>query len=150
MTTISKKESLLPTWTDELFDSGKLFNSKFFDDALPLWNKAGRIPSVNIAESDAEYSVELAAPGLNKSDFKVEVKNGAVVISSEKKEEKKEEKKNYTRREYSYSSFSRSFALPENCKEDKIEAKYENGVLHVSIPKNEKSAQQISKEIKVS
>ena len=92
----------------------------------------------------------MAAPGLERKDFKVEVENGMLCISSEKEEESKEEKKNYTRREYSYNSFSRSFTLPDNSLPDKINAKYENGVLHITLPKKEVTVQKLAKEIKVS
>jgi HSP20 family protein len=94
--------------------------------------------------------LELAAPGMDKKDFKVNVENGTLTISAEKKEESKEEKKNYTRREYSYSSFSRSFRLPENCTAEKIDAKYDNGILRVTLPKKQMTLSQPAKEIKVS
>ncbi|MBK9637098.1 MAG: Hsp20/alpha crystallin family protein [Bacteroidetes bacterium] len=150
MTTLLKSESLLPTWTKDLFDTGKLFGSRLLDFNGGGLEFASRVPSVNINETDKEFKIEMAAPGLDRKDFKVEVENGVLCISSEKEEESNEEKKNYTRKEYSYSSFSRSFTLPENSLPDKINAKYENGVLNITLPKKEISVSKPAKEIKVS
>jgi HSP20 family protein len=108
-----------------------------------------RVPSVNITENDKDFKIELAAPGLERKDFKVEVENGMLCISSEKEEESKEEKKNYTRKEYSYKGFSRSFTLPDNCMPEKILAKYDNGVLNITLPKKEVTVSKPAKEIKV-
>ena len=136
--TLSRK-SLLPSWTSDLFDSGKFFGPRFldFDGDLPSLEFANRVPSVNVTENEKEFKLEMAAPGLERKDFKVEVENGVLSISSTKEQEKKEEKKNYARREYSYSSFSRSFTLPDNCHPEQINAKYENGILNVTLPKKE-------------
>lgn len=148
MTTLLKRESLLPTWTSDLFETGKFFGTRLFDgDGFDF---AKRVPSVNITENAKEFKIEMAAPGLERKDFKVEVENGVLCISSEKEEESKEEKKNYTRREYSYNSFSRSFTLPDNSLPDKINAKYENGVLNITLPKKEVTVSKPAKEIKVS
>lgn len=93
------------------------------------------IPAVNVSETDKSYEIELAAPGLKKEDFHVKVENGILTISSEKKSEKETKEKNYTRKEFNYSSFSRSFTLPENVKDDSIKATYDNGVLRLSVVK---------------
>jgi HSP20 family protein len=114
------------------------------------FNLAKRVPSVNITENDKEFRIEMAAPGLDKKDFKVEVENGLLCISSEKEEETTEEKKNYTRREYSFNSFSRSFTLPENSLPEKINASYQNGILSIVLPKKEVSVLKTAKEIQVS
>lgn len=95
------------------------------------------IPSANVKESVNDYIVELAAPGLERKDFKVEVNDHNLIISSEKKEERKEEKEGYSRKEFSFSSFNRSFALPDNVKESDIDAKYKDGILKIIIPKKE-------------
>ena len=109
------------------------------------------VPEVNVREKQDEYVIELAAPGLNKKDFNVNVQNNVLVISSEKedKDEKKDENDNFLRREFSYSSFQRSFSLPEGVKPDDINAKHENGVLYVSIPKKDELKQQPSKQIEI-
>lgn len=99
------------------------------------------LPAVNIAEDKDCFLVEMAAPGLQKSDFNIEVNNNLMTISCEKKEvnEDKENGETYTRREFSYQSFTRSFTLPESVDCDKISANYEKGILHVSIPKKEEA-----------
>ena len=109
------------------------------------------VPEVNVREKQDEYVIELAAPGLNKKDFNVNVQNNVLVISSEKedKDEKKDENDNFLRREFSYSSFQRSFSLPEGVNADDINAKHENGVLYVSIPKKDELKQQPSKQIEI-
>jgi HSP20 family protein len=93
------------------------------------------IPAVNVSETDKSYDIELAAPGLKKEDFHIKVENGVLTISSEKKTEKETKEKNYTRKEFNYSSFSRSFTLPENVKEDGIKASYDNGLLKLNVVK---------------
>ncbi len=98
------------------------------------------MPAVNIMENDNEFQVEVAAPGMKKDDFKIELDNNVLVISSERehKEEEKDEKGNYCRREFRYASFRRSFTLPEGkVNVDKINAKYTDGVLQIHLPKRE-------------
>lgn len=119
----------------------------FFDDFISRdifgWNEknfatiGSTFPSVNLKETDKEFKIELAAPGLKKDDFKVELYNGMLTISSEKKEEKENKDKdgNFLRREFSYESFTRSFSMPENIKEDSVDAVYSDGILHISIGK---------------
>lgn len=108
------------------------------------------VPSANVTETPKEYLVELAVPGLERKDFKVEIDNHILMASSEKKEEKKVEKEGYTKREFSYNSFSRSFALPDNVKEGNIDAKYLDGILRISIPKKEVTVTKPTREISVS
>lgn len=92
-------------------------------------------PAINILETEKEFKMELAAPGLEKSDFKLQVENNFLTISVEKKDEKNVEQENYRRREFSYQSFKRSFELPQNVASDSISAKYDNGILNIFIPK---------------
>lgn len=98
------------------------------------------IPAVNIKESSENFVVEVAAPGMNKKDFSIQVNGSLLTIRSEKKSEKEEPiKSTYTTREFSYQSFERTFNLPKDIVDfDKIEAKYEDGVLNLTIPKKEK------------
>jgi HSP20 family protein len=119
-----------------------MFDDNFFS------TRTGNTPAANIAETDKEYSIELAVPSYRKDDFKVKVDKDMLTISAETKSETSENQKEYTRKEYNYSSFARSFRLPDNVKDDAISAKYDNGILHLNIPK---SNIQISatKEIKV-
>ena len=138
-----------PTLTNELFDTGFFPRLWDFNDFVGAdW--ATNVPSVNVAENGDNFRIELAAPGLEKKDFKISVENGMLTISAEKKEEKREEKENYTRREFAYNTFTRSFRLPENCLPDKIDAKYEKGVLLLMLPKKDATMPKPMKEIKVS
>ncbi len=94
-------------------------------------------PSVNVLEEDHAYKLEVAAPGLAKEDFSVELKEGQLILSAEKTVEKEDKTDNYTRREFNFNSFKRVFRLPEGIAEEGVEAKYENGVLHILLPKKE-------------
>jgi HSP20 family protein len=107
------------------------------------------MPAVNVEEDEKEYRIEVAAPGLEKEDLKVSVNDGVLTISSEKEIEKEDKKDSYIRREFGYTSFCRSFTLPEEVNSDKIIAKHKNGVLHISIPKAEVKVKPV-KEIKIS
>jgi HSP20 family protein len=108
------------------------------------------LPSVNIKESTDEFEVELAAPGFVKNDFNIELNNDLLTISSEKKvENETNEGQQFARREFSYQSFSRSFTLPNTADGDKIKARYENGILRVSIPKKEEAKPRPAKQIAI-
>ncbi len=136
MTLIRRSENL-PMWSN-------LFND-FFNHDWNDWSHRNfsltntTLPSVNIKESESDFIVEMAAPGMEKGDFKVEVNQGVLTISSEKSNETKDEQGKYTRQEFSYQSFCRSFSLPNTVDSDKIGAKYESGILYVSIPKKEEA-----------
>jgi len=123
------------------------FNNDLFD--LPaMASRGATVPAVNINETDKEFELELAAPGLKKSDFKVNIDRNVLTVSTEKKEEKEEKGKNFTRKEFSYNSFSRSFTLPESVNQDKIDAQYTDGVLKLVLPKKDEVIPK-SKEIKI-
>lgn len=136
------------------------FQGKFFDDVFgrELFNWENKnfsttsttLPSVNIKETSDNYEVEVAAPGLEKNDFKVTLDGSLLTISSEKENQQISEQENFTRREFSYQSFQRSFELPKNVvDEDKISARYENGLLHLSIPKKEEAKQKPPRMIEI-
>jgi len=108
---------------------------------------SGDVPSVNIIENEKDFVLELAAPGKTKKDFKISLENQLLTISSEAKEEKEEEKKNYTRREFVFSSFSRSFTLPKNILHDQVAADYKDGILRITLPKKEEA--KLSREIAI-
>jgi HSP20 family protein len=144
--------------------NGNLFNSLpgLFDDFLTKdlidWSNSNfsmtgtTVPSVNVKETAESFEVEMAAPGMKKEDFKVELNNNVLTISSEQKQEN-EDKSNerYTRKEFSYQSFQRSFQLSREAVDaDNIQAKYENGVLHLLIPKREEVKQKPSRLINIS
>ena len=117
----------------------------FFKDGF--WNKDW-MPAVNVSETEKSYEIEVAAPGMKRDDFKVKVEKGVINISAEKKEEKEEKKRNFTRQEYNYNSFTRSFTLPDDVKEDDIKAHYEDGVLKLSVARKAISTSK-AKEIAV-
>jgi HSP20 family protein len=123
----------------------------FDDDFLPmLSNRASSMPSVNIREDEKNYILDLAIPGINKNDLKIDINEDVLTISSENKVEKEENKDGYKRKEFSYSSFCRSFYVPENVNRDKIEANYKDGVLSVSLPKQEVEKNKITRQIEIS
>jgi len=131
---------------------------RFFDGDLMDWNSSNfageqsTLPAVNVKENDNEFLIEVAAPGLKKEDFKLHLDNGRLTISSERKDEKVEkEGEKVTRKEFSYQSFQRSFNVAENIiNADKIAAKYNNGILHVTLPKREEAKPRPAKQINIS
>lgn len=149
---LNRTGNLLPAVVSDFFDGDDLLAPEFFDFDLdlPRWGLKKQAPSVNITENPKDFVVELAAPGLEKKDFKVEADKDLLTISAEKKTEEKKETKNYSRREFSYNSFSRSFNMPDNTLPDKITAEYQNGVLKLTLPKKEVTVVAPKKEIKVS
>ncbi len=133
------------------------FFERFFNNDLTDWNLTNfsgtntSLPAVNVKETNDEFVIELAAPGMDKKDFKISFRNNVITISSEKEEKKEEKKDNYTRREFSYQSFQRAFTVPENAiLSDKIEATYNNGILEIKLPKREEVKPQPEREIKIS
>ncbi len=129
---------------------------RFFNNELDSWNRTNfsntntTLPSVNIKEDTDAFFVEVAAPGFEKSDFKIQLNNDLLTISSEKqiKDEIKDDEK-ISKREFSYQSFTRSFTLPELVEDEKISAKYENGILSITIPKKEEAKPKPIKQIKI-
>lgn len=113
-------------------------------------NRESNLPAVNISEDEKSYSLEIVAPGFKKEDFRLKVEDDILTISAETRSERKEENgREYTRREYSYSSFTRSFNLPDNVKDDKITAVYQEGILRLELPKS-KGQVKASKDIPIS
>ncbi|MBB5644865.1 Hsp20/alpha crystallin family protein [Pedobacter cryoconitis] len=135
------KKNGLMTGFDGVFDS--IFNDTFFSDRM-----TARVPAVNISESKDHYHVELAAPGLKKEDFKLSLERNVLSISVERSSENGAQERNYNKREFSYSSFVRSFTLPDAANENGIEAKYMDGVLCIDIAKREEAKIQ-SRQIEI-
>ena len=106
-------------------------------------------PAVNVIEEDKGFRIEVAVPGLSRDDFNIEVDNDVLTISSVEKEKKEDKKHNYTRREFSYRSFKRSFQLPETIDQDQIQASHEAGVLSLNLPKKDEVVQKAPKQIEV-
>ena len=127
------------------------FNNDLFNWENNFINSGNTVPAVNIKEKPDSFSVEMAAPGMDKKDFKIEIDGSALTISSEKQHESEEkEGENFNRKEFSYQSFYRTFHLPkEVVNADKIVAKYENGILRLEIPKKEEAKQKPARLINV-
>ncbi|WP_083678223.1 Hsp20/alpha crystallin family protein [Lacinutrix venerupis] len=134
----------LSNWLDDIFnrDLPSVFTSNF--------NTGITLPKVNIKETADAFIVEMAVPGLKKSDFHIEIDNQALSISTETKEENEHKEENYTRREFGYSSFKRTFTLPETVNEEKINASYNEGILNILLPKKEEAKQKPPRSIKIS
>ncbi|MBK9735290.1 MAG: Hsp20/alpha crystallin family protein [Saprospiraceae bacterium] len=155
MSNLVKKSNGFPTTS--VFPNFPAFFDDFFRRDLFDWNDknfaeiGATLPSVNLKETDKEYHIELAVPGMKKDDFKIELENNVLTISSEKQEEKEEKGKdgNFLRKEFNYQSFYRSFTMPENTKEDSIVAKYNDGILNVSIGKKEPKKESKPKVISI-
>lgn len=125
------------------------FDNEHFFDIFPK-ELVNRTPSVNIIESGKKFKIELSAPGLKKDDFQIDIDNHTLTISAENEEDKKEESGQFTKREFCYSSFSRSFILPESVNTNQVKAKYEDGLLKIEIEKKEDAQQTMKKQVKVS
>ncbi len=128
----------------EDYSGNDYMNQRFTGAAAPT------VPDVNVVETEKDYRIELAAPGLDKKDFNIDLQNDILTISSEKKDESEEKDENFMRREFNYTSFRRSFTIPESVKSDDIKAKHENGILKVHIPKKEESIEKGPKQISIS
>ncbi|UOE47802.1 Hsp20/alpha crystallin family protein [Mucilaginibacter sp. SMC90] len=136
----NRNNMLMPGFND-VFDS--IFNDTFFNDRM-----TNRVPAVNISESGNHYHVELAAPGLKKEDFKLHLDRNQLSVSVEVSADNQDSQKNYSKREYSYSSFLRSFTLPDSADLNQIEAGYTDGVLSIDIAKREE-AKMVRKQIEI-
>jgi HSP20 family protein len=139
----NRQQTMLDPWRN-LFDVESFF---------PNWPASSRnsLPAVNVSEDDKTYTIDVVAPGFKKEDFKINVNDDVLTISAESKTESPNDDNNnkqYSRREYSYSSFTRSFSLPDNAKDDAISANYSDGILRLNIPKTETQT-KASKEIRI-
>ncbi|KZS40189.1 heat-shock protein [Aquimarina aggregata] len=136
-----------PTWSNWI--------DSFFNNDLPSvftsnFNTGITLPKVNIQETADAFMVDMAVPGLKKSDFHIDLDNQLLSISTEMKEENEQKEDNYTRREFGYSSFKRTFTLPESVDDSKIDAKYVDGILSIHLPKKEEAKQKPARTIKIS
>lgn len=129
---------------------GSMLSDFFDDDVFPKSSMGRRnMPSVNIKETEKTYELEMAAPGYNKKDFNISVENGMLTVMAEKQQEQERKEDRYTRREFGYESFSRSFNLPANTSEEDIHARYEDGILKLSISKKDPGTGNNKKAITV-
>lgn len=136
-----RKRGPFPGWMDD-----------FFGDLI--WpelevRRGNTMPAVNIIEEDNQYRIEVAAPGMTKKDFHIDLEDSVLTISSEKEEENEDKKKRYMRKEYSYCAFKRSFSLPGTVTGDDIKASYHDGVLDIHIPKKEEMKGKLSRRIEI-
>lgn len=132
-------------WIDDLFNTEgipSVFGNEF--------SSGFSMPKVNIKETNDDYFIELAVPGLKKDDFNIDLDDHVLIISTEQKTESESKDDNYTRREFGYSSFKRTFSLPESIDESKIKATYEEGILSVQLPKREEAKPKPSRTIEIS
>jgi HSP20 family protein len=116
----------------------------------PNFNTGITLPKVNIRETSDAFWVDMAVPGMKKSDFQIDLDNQLLSISTELKQEKESNEENYTRREFGYSSFKRTFTLPESVDDSKINASYSDGILNIHLPKKEEAKQKPARTIKIS
>lgn len=134
----------MPSFFDEFF--GKELNPGLFEDRANM-----SVPAVNVIEDPDNFKIEVAAPGLDKKDFKIDLDNNVLTISSEKEYKHEDEKDGkFMRREFAYSSFKRSFTLPESVDAEKIKANYKEGLLYINIPKREEAKQKPPRQISIS
>ena len=140
MNLISKQTPFFPTLLDDFINN---------DWNLKVSDFSSSTPAVNIKELDSQFEIELAVPGKEKADFEVEVEDGILSISSSREDKKLNDKEKFTRREFSYNSFRRSFSLPDNVDHTKIDANYKGGVLKVLLPKYKEAQPQPKKLIKI-
>lgn len=145
MTLLKPSKTLFPSVWSDFFDNDKFFSNDWLAKGL---NQS--VPAVNIKETNEAFNVEFATPGFNKNDFKIDLEGNTLTISAEKQEEKNDTKERYTRKEFSYQSFARSFTLPQIVNVEKIDANYNHGILKLHIPKKEEVKTQPKKEIKIS
>jgi HSP20 family protein len=135
------KRSYRPFYMGNIFD----------DDFFPVMStNTSSMPAVNIKEDEKRFTLDLAVPGIDKKELKIDINEDVLTISSETKNESEENKDGYKRKEFSYSSFCRSFQIPENVNKDKIEANYKDGILNVTLPKAEEEKHKISRQVKIS
>ena len=124
------------------------FNDKFFNQVKGT-TCSGSNPAVNVSEDDRGYTIEVAAPGIDRKDFNLEIDNDVLTISTVKNESQEENKPNFLRREFNYESFKRSFQLPESVDQEQIKATHEAGILKLTLPKKEEEIQKAPRQIEI-
>jgi len=144
MLPIIRKRAIWPDLTRDFF------NDDFFYPVIKRNDYFSNTPAVNISEDDEQFTIELAAPGLDKKDLHINLNDDLLTISAENKEENNEEQEGkWTRQEFNYRSFCRSFSIPETVDRDKIKAVHKDGILRINIPKKEESKTTLSRDIKI-
>ncbi len=144
MLTVRRRPNGVPAFVNVFED----FFNKSFPEKL-MEDKGDFFPSVNISETDAAFKLEFAVPGFEKKDFDVQIEKEYITVTGKKEISNEMHEKNYTRKEFSFNSFKRTFTIPENVDSEKIEAGYENGILHLMLPKREIKAQNKTQKIEI-
>jgi HSP20 family protein len=142
---LTRREETLPSIFQDFFKPW----DKWFDTNGGSLARMLTVPAVNITEKQDHYEISLAAPGMKKNDFSIDVEGNMLTISAETEEHKEQKEDKHTRREFNYTSFSRSLTLPEGVVKDKIDATYDNGLLKLVVPKTEEARKPASKHITV-
>lgn len=137
---VNNNYPVFQNWFDDFFGSVENVNN---------YRTKVNVPAVNIAENEDNFQIEFAAPGLTKSDFSINLDNDVLTVKSEKEIQNDESKANYTRKEFSFSSFQRSFTLPETADGEGIKAEYKDGILNIEIPKKEEAKVKPAREITI-
>ncbi|MEO8950155.1 MAG: Hsp20/alpha crystallin family protein [Mucilaginibacter sp.] len=142
MSTLVKSNGIpsLRSMVEDFWNTDRFFDKSFFNTET--------LPAVNIRETKNHYKLDVSAPGFKKDEFKITTEDGVLTIIAETSDEKNEEKENYTRKEFSSSSFTRTFNLPDNVVEDNINANYQDGLLKIELKKSDKKL-AAKKEVKV-
>lgn len=135
MSTLVKSNGFpaIGTMLEDFWNTDKLFTKSFWERET--------LPAVNVKDKKHSYELEMAAPGFKKEDFNISTENGLLIISAESSKDQKEENESFTRQEFSYSSFTRTFNIPENVVKDDIKAKYQDGLLKVEMKKTGESTE---------
>jgi HSP20 family protein len=131
-----------PAYWDDFFNDSFFRNYSSFDSSVTS-------PAVNVVEEDQAYRIDIAVPGMSRKDFRIELEDHLLTISSEQKDQKEEKSHRYMRREFSYNTFKRSFQLPETIDLDKIKASHDAGILSIELPKKEEEVQKAPKQIEI-
>lgn len=139
-----KRLPSLSSWIDDLFDQS------FGNEMIMNFNTGMTLPAVNVKDNNEEYIVEMAVPGLKKSDFDINLDHKTLSISAAIETNEEDQNENYSRREFGYSSFKRTFSLPDTVETDKIKANYKDGILEVHLPKRDEAKKKPLRQIKVS
>ncbi|HXB08076.1 MAG TPA: Hsp20/alpha crystallin family protein [Puia sp.] len=142
---LSRREETLPSVFHDFFKPW----DRWFDTNGGSMSQMLTVPAVNIVERSDHFEISLAAPGMKKADFNVDVEGNLLTISAESEQRRDDNNERHTRREFSYTSFSRAFTMPDGVVRDKIDASYENGLLKLMLPKTEEAKKTASKHINV-
>lgn len=145
---VKSNGSLFPAIPSLLDD---LFGRDWLDSTMAGWRTSGStMPAVNVQETNDDFTIEVAAPGMARDNFRIELNDNVLTISSQREDSHEEKDGNYTRREFSYQTFQRSFTLPQSgVKGEEIKAKYVDGILRITIPKTEDAKKKPAKQIAV-